>query len=92
MAALCIVMGIAARPIVNYLFAVDVTVEGAFYLDKFVAFGLTVAVAAAVYYFLLRRAAFLRTIREIRFDFPNIALLLTAFFALLSVYVYMFVA
>lgn len=92
MAGLCVVMGIAARPIVNYLFAVDVTVEGAYYLDKFAAFGITVLVAAAVYYFLLRNAGFLRTIREIRFDFPNIALMLTGFFAVLSVYLYVFVA
>lgn len=91
MSVLCIAMGIAARPLISYLFGVNVNVEGAYYVDKFVAYIITVGLAVATYYFGLRKANFLATIREIRLAFPNVALLLTGFFAVLSGYLYLFV-
>ncbi len=92
MGLLCIGLGVAARPVTGYLFGVDLRVEGAFYLDKFVAWALTVGLAGLVYYAVIRRAAVFDRIRESRLAFPDIALLLTIFLAALISYLYWIVA
>ena len=84
----CIALGIAARPVITYLFAVDVSVEGAYYSDKFVAWAMTVAAAIPVYYFGIRKAGFFATIRQSRLSFPNMALLVTVFLASLMTWLY----
>ena len=92
MSVFVLLMGAFARPIIGYLFGIDVSVEGAFYLDKVIAYVLTVGIAIGVYYFALRKAQFLRTIREFRFEFPNVALFLCIYFAAMTGYLYIFVA
>ncbi|TVQ23990.1 MAG: proton-conducting membrane transporter [Spirochaetaceae bacterium] len=84
----CIVLGIAARPVIGYLFEVNVSVEGAYYADKFVAWALTVGAAIPVYYFGVRKASFFATIRQTRLSFPDMALLVTVFLASLMAWLY----
>ena len=83
MGAGCIGLGMAARPIITYLFGVDLHVEGAAYPAKFVAWIVTVLLAIATYYFGIRKASWIAKIREFRLAFPDIALLLTIYLAAL---------
>lgn len=76
-------LGLAARPVISYLFSVEVSVAGAFYANKFLAWILTVVAAIPVYYFGVRRAGFLTVIRQARLNFPDMALLLIVFLATL---------
>ncbi|GAB6089332.1 complex I subunit 5 family protein [Spirochaeta dissipatitropha] len=84
----CIGLGIAARPVIGYLFGVDVSVEGAFYPDKFFAWILTLGAAVPVYYFVIRKIAVFDTIRRTRLSFPDMALLVTVFLAALILWLY----
>ncbi|MFP4508758.1 MAG: complex I subunit 5 family protein [Spirochaetaceae bacterium] len=76
-------LGIAARPVIGYLFSVDVDVAGALYAEKLVAWVLTISIAIPVYSFGVRKAGFLTTIRQARLSFPDMALLLIVFLAAL---------
>lgn len=85
----CLIGGIAARPIIAFLFAVELSVAGAFYLQKTLIFLATLVTAVLIYWFGVRRAAFLDRIRTFHFSFNSIAAAMVLFFLSTVVYSYL---
>ena len=84
----CLVGGIAARPIITFLFGVEISVAGAYYSQKALIFAGTVVLAILIYWFGVRRAHFLDRVKNHHFALNDIALAMLAFFVLTATYLY----
>lgn len=82
----CLLGGVLARPIITLLFGVDVSVDGAYYLEKTIIYLVTIAVAFALYRGVIGRAVFIVRIRAIALPFNTLILGVIAFFAALVTY------
>jgi multicomponent Na+:H+ antiporter subunit D len=87
----CLTGGIAAKPIMTFLFGIDLSVAGAFYLQKTLIFLATVVVAILIYWFAIRSTHFLDRIKNFHFNFNDIAVAMLVFFVSLSGYLYLVV-
>lgn len=87
----CLTGGIAAKPIITFLFGIDLSVAGAFYLQKTLIFLATVVVAVLIYWFAIRSTHFLDRIKNFHFNFNDIAVAMLVFFVSLTGYLYLMV-
>lgn len=84
----CLAGGVFARPIITFLFSVEISVAGAYYLQKTGIFLLTVVTAVAIYWFGVRRASFLDRIKAFHFSFSDIAVAMVVFMVSTASYLY----
>lgn len=84
----CLTGGILAKPIITFLFSVDISVAGAFYLQKTLIYLATIILAILIYWFGVRRAHFLDRIKNFHFSFNDIAVAMVVFFVAVSGYLY----
>lgn len=84
----CLTGGILAKPVIGFLFGVDVSVAGAYYLEKALIFAATVGVAVLIYLFGVRKAHFLDRIKNHHVAFNDIAVGMLVYFVATGVFLY----
>jgi hypothetical protein len=84
----CLTGGILAKPVIGFLFGVDVSVAGAYYLEKALIFAATVGAAVLIYLFGVRKAHFLDRIKNHHVAFNDIAVGMLVYFVATGVFLY----
>ncbi|MFW5684165.1 MAG: complex I subunit 5 family protein [Spirochaetota bacterium] len=82
----CLAGGVAAAPIISALFPVTLTVSGAYLTEKLVTFAITIAVAIAIYFGIVRRTHIFDYLRALRVRLTDLSLGVFAFFAITTDY------
>ena len=92
MGTACLVGGTAAAPILTALFGQEIKLSGAYILEKFITYMVTVGVAVIIYLFVVRRTQVLDTLRTFRFRLNELILGVVVFFSAILSYLFVFVA
>ena len=82
----CLAGGIAAGPIIGFLFPVAPKLAGAYSLQKFLTFGATVAAAALIYFLVIKRTKLFDRLRAVRVRLMDLSLGVFGLFSLMTVY------
>ncbi len=82
----CLAGGVAAAQILPLIFPVAPSVAGAYYLRKFLTFGATVAVGAAIYFLVIKRTKLFDRLRAVRVRLMDLSLGVFGLFSLMTVY------
>lgn len=81
MGVACFVGGFAAAPVISSLFGTSLKLDGAYVLEKGVTYAVTVAVAALLYFFVIRTTHVLDHLRRFRFRLNDLVLGVVLFFS-----------
>jgi multicomponent Na+:H+ antiporter subunit D len=86
MGLVCFGFGLFAAPIVSTIFPVSLSVSGAYVAEKLITFAITVVVAMAIYFLVIKRTHALDVLRSLRVRLTDLSLGVVAFFAITVVY------
>ncbi|MFW6214037.1 MAG: hypothetical protein ACOC8L_14150, partial [Spirochaetota bacterium] len=86
MGLVCFVFGLFAAPILSTIFPVSLSVSGAYVAEKLTTFAITVVVAIAIYFLVIKRTHVFDVLRSLRVRLTDLSLGVLAFFTITAVY------
>ena len=82
----CFAGGAFAAPIVSTIFPVYLSVSGAYVAEKLITFAITIGVAAAIYFLVIKRTHVLDVLRSFKVRLTDLSLGVLGFFAITAGY------